>query len=824
MQKSQDIPNNETQPESNHQFNETYLRSIIINSLDNLNYSNAEFASERLLSLDLQFQNRQQIGNHQIQVNLDSIYLYCVTLYRQDKVKSCYRKLIDIINGNNSQNFENNDGGDLNIDTNNLVSEGNLNHLGCLFLFGKCCLKLENKCKDAIIQFIKYKHLYEFNDTISTSLDSKFNYEKNRSILPDYASVYHLLGDLYYEINDMKLSCFNYLKCLKLNQFDFEAFQKLSKMGVDIRIKNIYKFQRNFSGIHQQQQQQQLEQFGQSQQYQYQQQQQQQQQHFKTPQTLGNYEVPDLTNPFADKQQHQQQQQQQSQDPSNPLRTPTIHVDDFNFSTPRIKSASIPDAPLRKSNLNTAGIHQPQNSNFNQNNQDLTNTSITNNTFEFAKPNFPENKKRNSATNIKNNYSKITSRLISQPLNSQQQQTSSTSNLETPNKKNLKRNNSIILENTTNTNHNNSTNLKNVNQSSINSAPIIQQVSNITTNTTTNSSIMYFKEIEKSEIYLLHKYSIFARAFKKLCKYDCYKAIKILESQLSMEEKNTPWVLSKLGKLYYEIMNYKKSESYFKKLREIDRTRIEDMEIFSTLLWHLHKKIDLTYLANEIYDINPNHPITWCIIGNLFSLNHEPDEAIRCFNKSIKLNSKFIYAYTLKGHEYFSNDNYEMSLENFRISLLLDSRHFNALYGIGMIYMNLGDYSKSDYYFRKAISINPINIILICCCGMILEKLNKKQQALKQYELACKLQPKNPLPLFKKSQLLFSLTNYTAAIRNFEILKNLAPDEASVHFLLGQLYNLTNEKSKAIKEFTTALTLDPKGNYLIKEAMESLNN
>lgn len=107
---------------------------------------------------------------------------------------------------------------------------------------------------------------------------------------------------------------------------------------------------------------------------------------------------------------------------------------------------------------------------------------------------------------------------------------------------------------------------------------------------------------------------------------------------------------------------------------------------------------------------------------------------------------------------------------------------------------------------------------------MVLEKLNKKNLAIKQYELANKLQPLNPLPIFKLGQLYFSLQQYNQALKNFEILKNLAPDEASVHFLLGQLYNLQNDKFLAIKEFTIALNLDPKGNYLIREAMESLKS
>ncbi|RLV91645.1 Protein bimA [Spathaspora sp. JA1] len=693
----------------NQQYIQQHLRSIIIHSLDTFNYPNAEFTSERLLA----------ITEDDDQINMDSMYLYCLVLFRQRKYKSCYFKLVNI---------------------------SNLNHLGCLWLFAKCCLQLD-KCKEGIYQLLKVSYMYN-SDKASTSYNyfsssgQRFEYECNRTIYPDIGSIYHVLGDLYREINDVKNSALNYTSALKYNQFDFEAFQQLCKLGVNVRVKALYKSTTtNYSKVV-----------------------------FAEDSFVDNSSI-GLTNPFA----------------SDTKKVSTIHHDDSftnTFSTPRIKHPSIPDAPLRKSNLNNN-----------------SHNSSHNDTFEFTKPSFPssDNEKKKDST-----YSKITSRLISQPATTATTTTALNPELTTPAKRpvraNLKRNNSATLD--SGLSHHNHL------QTSISSS-------------SSTSSIMITKEIEKSEKYLLDLYIIFAKSFKSMSKYDCYKAIRLLES-LNDNDKQTPWVLSKLGRLHYEIVNYKQSEYYFNKLRKLDRTRLEDMEYFSTLLWHLHRKVELTYLANELHDLDSTSPITWCTIGNLFSLTHEPDEAIKCFNKSIKLDNKFAYAYTLKGHEYFGNDNYEMALESFRISLLLNPRHYNALYGIGMVYINLGDYQKADYHFRKAVSINPINIILICCVGMVLEKLNKKNLALRQYELANKLQPLNPLPLFKKAQLLFSLQQYSAALKNFEILKELAPDEASVHFLLGQLYKIQNDKFSAIKEFTIALNLDPKGNYLIREAMESL--
>lgn len=664
-----------------------HLRSIILHSLDTFNFTNAEFASERLVALDSD--------------NLDLIHLYCLSLYHQRKYKTVYSKLVEL-----------------------LVH----NHLGCSFLFAKVCLHLE-KFKEGVFQLLKLNFMY--NETALdqnhsnplgpfyfVSTQQKYQYELRRSVIPDPSAIYHLLGDLYKGMNDTKNSALNYSQALKYNQFDFEALQELCKLGVNVKVKAIYNQallgelrDDILPNI--------------------------------TPYELGEK----IPNPFT-----------------NNTDTPVIHPDDSftqTISTPRVKPTPVPDAPLRKSNLNT------------------------NSHFEFTKPSFPvsDNDKKHKST-----YSRITSRLISQPL-SQKDEGAKKTGLRNALKRTSSQNDSIAT-------------------SSVSSS-------------SASSSTMK-RELTRSYAYLLGVYTIFAKAFKCFTRYDCYKAIRLLESLPEHEKETSAWVLSKLGRLHYEIVNYKQSEHFFVKLRMLDRTRLEDMEYYSTLLWHLHKKIELTYLCNELYDLDTSSPITWCAIGNLFSLTREPDEAIKCFNRATKLDKNFTYAYTLKGHEYFGNDNYEMALENFRISLLIDPRHYNAAYGIGMVCINLGDYHKADYHFRMAVLINPINIILICCVGMVLERLGKRSLALKQYELANKLQPLNPLPIFKKAQLLFAMQQFPKALKCFELLKELAPDEASVHFLLGQLYNIQGEKFLAIKEFTIALNLDPKGNYLIREAMEAM--
>lgn len=304
-------------------------------------------------------------------------------------------------------------------------------------------------------------------------------------------------------------------------------------------------------------------------------------------------------------------------------------------------------------------------------------------------------------------------------------------------------------------------------------------------------------------------------------RYDSFKAIRMMQNRIPLQiAVSMPWCLSTLGKLHFELVNYEMAKSYFTKLRTLQPTRFQDMDTFSTVLWHLQDKTHLSALCAELLTLDKYNPIAWCSMGNLHSLNKDHDEAITAFGKAIQLDPFFAYAYTLQGHEYSNNDAFDNAKSCFRKALTIEKTHYNALYGLGMCCVKLGKFEEALLFFEKARALNPVNVILNCCCGVALERLQQPERALNFYELATELQPNSSLALFKKSQLLLNMGQYSSALHNFERLESLTPDEAHVHFLLGNLYQIVGKKQDAMNQYTIAMNLDPKGSQLIKEAME----
>ncbi|OAP62064.1 hypothetical protein AYL99_04267 [Fonsecaea erecta] len=308
-----------------------------------------------------------------------------------------------------------------------------------------------------------------------------------------------------------------------------------------------------------------------------------------------------------------------------------------------------------------------------------------------------------------------------------------------------------------------------------------------------------------------------------LSNYDCQTAIQVLNA-LPSSQRETPYVLSQIAKAYYEQASYTEAEKFFIRVHQLAPNRLEDMEVYSTVLWHLKSEIELAYLAHELIEIDRLSPQAWCAIGNSFSLQREHEQALKCFKRSTQLDSQFAYGFTLQGHEYIANEEYEKALEAYRAAIAADGRHYNAWYGLGKVYEKLGKWNIAEQHYRTAARINPTNAVLICCIGLVLEKQKHPEDALLMYTRACSLAPQSALSRFKKARCLMSLGRPREALVELMILRDVVPDEANVWFLMGRLYKTLRDKGNAVRAFTMALNLDPKAAQFIKDAMESLDD
>ncbi|KAJ1980398.1 anaphase-promoting complex subunit cdc27 [Dimargaris xerosporica] len=355
-----------------------------------------------------------------------------------------------------------------------------------------------------------------------------------------------------------------------------------------------------------------------------------------------------------------------------------------------------------------------------------------------------------------------------------------------------------------------------------------------------------------ADAYITGLLATFARSYQAVARFAGQRALAALAA-IPTKLQSTARVQCLYGRVYFELGDYGQAEQCFRLAWETEPYRAEDLELYSTLLWHTRQLTALSHLAHALLDTHRQTPQAWCAVGNCLSLQRKPLQALRCFERAIQLDPTFAYGYTLSGHEHMSyQQDWEQAQRCFRMALQLDPRHYNAWYGLGMVYQQCEQHAQAETHFQRALAICPTNPVLLCCLGMTRENLGDPHGALQYYDRAVQAalpcvsdrsssangtdplvaealesamlaaNPHAVFARFKKAKVLVQLEQYTEALGELDLLKSLVPNEANLYFLAAQIHQHLAQHHQAMLCYAWAMDLDPQSAAVITEAMDQL--
>ncbi|KAJ1965125.1 anaphase-promoting complex subunit cdc27 [Dipsacomyces acuminosporus] len=355
-------------------------------------------------------------------------------------------------------------------------------------------------------------------------------------------------------------------------------------------------------------------------------------------------------------------------------------------------------------------------------------------------------------------------------------------------------------------------------------------------------------------------------------------------SKLPKEQQNSAWGLCLLGRICFETGRYPESARAFENGHRLAPYRTRDMDVYSTLLWHMKQEEALAHLAHSMVSIGRSwSPEAWIAVANCFSLDGDHVSALKSIARSMHLYKSshggivvvprsdsgavagLAYAHTLAGHENVASDDLDKAQQAFRTALRINPRHYNAWYGMGMVYLRLGKLDLAEYHFTRALALNPQNPLLLQSAGVLYESRKDYESALKVYERVEKLvtggyiQPGKGKAsdtsdadsllgdadsavvidgeqivlgngshhalnfiMFKRARVLVVLGRFAEAAGALELLQHRCPREFNVPFLLGQTYTKLRRYREAAACLTRALDIAPEYSQSVREAFDAL--
>lgn len=155
------------------------------------------------------------------------------------------------------------------------------------------------------------------------------------------------------------------------------------------------------------------------------------------------------------------------------------------------------------------------------------------------------------------------------------------------------------------------------------------------------------------------------------------------------------------------MLDYVASASFFEDLRESHPARLEDMDIYSNLLYLQGSRDKLCTLALECGKIDKYRAETCCVRANYYGSKREMSKSIEYFKRALKLNQSYPLVWTLLGHDYIEDNNTTAAIECYRRAVSINNRDFRGWYGLGQAHECLNLPYDAMFYYEKATDIRP---------------------------------------------------------------------------------------------------------------------
>eukprot|EP01125_Pyxidicula_operculata_P014862 TRINITY_DN5005_c0_g1_i1.p1 TRINITY_DN5005_c0_g1~~TRINITY_DN5005_c0_g1_i1.p1 ORF type:complete len:389 (-),score=46.41 TRINITY_DN5005_c0_g1_i1:143-1309(-) len=265
-----------------------------------------------------------------------------------------------------------------------------------------------------------------------------------------------------------------------------------------------------------------------------------------------------------------------------------------------------------------------------------------------------------------------------------------------------------------------------------------------------------------------------------------------LKTYQSLEKYFTDntYILAQIAVVKYNMQEFDDAERYFERLLQDDPCRLANMDTYSNILYVTESHAKLSYLAYKASTTDKYTPETCCIIGNYYSLKADHAKAVIYFQRALRLNPKYLSAWTLMGHEYVEMKNTNAAIAAYRKAVDINPRDYRAWYGLGQTYELLDMPLYALYYFGKSCALRPYDARMWCAMAECYEKVGNVEEAIKCYKRAECNKDREGLALNKLATLYRTRGNGSTAAYYYK--KNLdrrdkeglLPDQDTVNALL----------------------------------------
>ncbi|MEL7563501.1 MAG: S41 family peptidase [Dehalobacterium sp.] len=190
------------------------------------------------------------------------------------------------------------------------------------------------------------------------------------------------------------------------------------------------------------------------------------------------------------------------------------------------------------------------------------------------------------------------------------------------------------------------------------------------------------------------------------------------------------------------------------------------------------------------------------------------EEAIKEFERAIKLNSKLSDAYFGKGIAQYYLDDPEC-LDSFDQAFKLNPKYEDPLVWKAKTYLELGDNDQALELCDQALSINPNSYFALNIKGQVYDQLGRYHDALNALNRSIEINREYEDSYITKIAVLYWAKNYHECIDFANIAQVLFPENEYIPWYKAECYSTMMKYENAVKEYQKVLKINPENDTVI---------
>lgn len=285
---------------------------------------------------------------------------------------------------------------------------------------------------------------------------------------------------------------------------------------------------------------------------------------------------------------------------------------------------------------------------------------------------------------------------------------------------------------------------------------------------------------------------------------------------------NNIYLMLKIANLQNQMNDEENAERTFYKVRQLDPTTIDSMDLYGQILARQNNLDALNQLASTLLEVDDKRPEAWSALALYHEARQDHEKALAFVEKAIAMDQRHAFAHRLRGAILLADARPDHAAVSFFRSNEIE-RDISSYEGLVDSYLAAGKHKEAICAAKEAISAAPRDPRAVTLVGLALQQgqsssissegMEKAKRALRK---ALVLDPSALRPLLSLVQIYSQEKDYDTCINLLQQgiegtteSKSSLQGQDILQTKLGEIYMNAERYKEAISAFHAALALNP---------------